>query len=78
MAKYLRSGEQPADQIDLLAIPAERLQLAPIPLQATLQEALLALRQDSVEALYVLSQVRGEQRIYGVLTSESVESAYRF
>jgi len=79
LAKYLhRDGDDPAD-IDLLAIPAARLQLAPIPLQASLLEASTLLEQDSVEALYVRGHRRGsEERIYGVLTSQLVESAYRF
>jgi len=68
-----------AQEIDLLAIPAERLELAAVHLQATLQEALDILRSRGVEALYVQRPIApGIDHIYGVLTKGRIESAYRY
>ncbi|MFD2114034.1 chloride channel protein [Thiorhodococcus fuscus] len=68
-----------AQEIDLLAIPAERLELAPVHLQATLKEALDILRARGVEALYVQRPIApGIDHIYGVLTKGRIESAYRY
>jgi H+/Cl- antiporter ClcA len=79
LARYLHGYPEESAQVDLLAIPADRLQVAPVPLQASLQEAHTLLEQDSVEALYVHGHSRGrEEQIYGVLTPQLVESAYRF
>ena len=80
LAKYMHSSDfEPGEPLDLLSIPAERLQLAGIPVQANLQQAYLMLQQDSVEALYVYGAYRGQgEHIYGVLTPSLVESAYRF
>jgi H+/Cl- antiporter ClcA len=67
------------DEIDLLAIPAERLELAPVHLEATLKEALDILQSQGAEALYVQRPIApGINRIYGVLTRERIESAYRY
>jgi hypothetical protein len=66
-------------EVDLLQIPARRLQLAPIYLQASLQEAQEKMEKEGAEALYVQQMTApGIRRIYGVLTRETVESAYRF
>ncbi len=66
-------------QFDLLAIPAERHQLAPVHLQATLQEAADLLQPMGAEALCVQRTIApGIQHIYGVLTRERIESAYRY
>jgi H+/Cl- antiporter ClcA len=66
-------------EIDLLKIPARRLQLAPIYLQASLQEARETMEKEGAEALYVRGMTApGIQRIYGVLTRETIESAYRY
>jgi hypothetical protein len=68
-----------APEIDLLAIPANRLELAPIHLQATLQEALDMMQSRAAEALYVQRIIApGIMHIYGVLTRERIESAYRY
>jgi H+/Cl- antiporter ClcA len=64
--------------IDLMAIPAQRWQVASIGLQANLQEAADALNQPEVEALVVERRTSaGFQRVYGILTPAMVESAYR-
>ncbi|MEW7980417.1 MAG: chloride channel protein [Candidatus Sedimenticola endophacoides] len=66
-------------EVDLLEIPARRYQLAGVELRATLQEALEALRASGAEALYVKRMTApGIIRIYGVLTREQIESAYRY
>jgi len=78
LVRYLQTADpEGGDPIDLLAIPGRRMDVAPVYLQATLQEALEQLGGD-VEALYV-EQVTapGIRRIYGILTREQLESAYR-
>jgi CIC family chloride channel protein len=67
-----------SENIDLLAIPAKRWQVAAISLQANLQEAADLLEQAAVEALVVQRRTAaGNDRVFGVLTPEMVESAYR-
>jgi hypothetical protein len=82
LARYLAnlsaSGDDQAP-LDLLRIPIRRFGAAAIHLQATLQEAFEKLERASVDALYVERQTaRGNRKIFGVLTREAVESAYRF
>ena len=82
LARHLGDTSKGGDdlaQVDLLQIPAQRLDAAAIHLQATLQEAFEKLESASVEAVYVERlTANGVRRIYGVLTREAVESAYRF
>jgi hypothetical protein len=67
------------DEIDLLAIPAHRYQLASISMLATLQEAVEKLQESGAEALYVERVGRFQSvSIQGILTRELIESAYRF
>jgi CIC family chloride channel protein len=80
LASYLEAetGEDLDEKIDLLAIPAQRLQAAPVHLQANLSEAAEILAADGVEALVVKrSGAAGAERIFGFLTPEMVERAYR-
>ncbi|HIE54342.1 MAG TPA: chloride channel protein [Chromatiaceae bacterium] len=64
--------------IHLTKIPGRRLQVAPIHLNQTLQEALEKLQNSEGEALYVRRMTApGYWRIYGILTAEQIESAYR-
>lgn len=73
------SRKPEAEHIDLLAIPAERLELASVHLQATLQEALDILQAQGAEALRVERPIApGIQHVYGVLTRGRIESAYRY
>jgi len=66
------------ENIDLMEIPARRLQAATIGLQANLQEASSILDREGIEALVVKRRTRsGIHRVYGALTSEMVEGAYR-
>lgn len=70
--------ERPVKEIDLLAIPGKRLQLAPVHLHETLQEALEKLNKGEGEALYVRRMsAPGIWRVYGILTREQIESAYQ-
>lgn len=67
------------EEIDLMEIPGQRLGVAAVNLQANLQEALDLLRDQSAEALYVERVTSsGIHRIYGILTRDMVESAYRY
>jgi H+/Cl- antiporter ClcA len=85
LAKYLQTyqqeeGLEEADaKLDLLEIPANRLQLSPISLQANLQQAHQKFEQGA-EALYVVfneEQAETSSRIYGVITKIMVEASYK-
>jgi len=82
LAHYIENAEGAEgeeDEIDLMEIPARRDQIAPIHLQASLQEALEMLNEQSVESLYVESNTAvSRHRIYGILTRKDVESAYHY
>lgn len=73
------TGEGVAEQhIDLMAIPGKRVEIQPVHIQATLLEAKEILERSSLQALYVQRQkAPGIHHVYGVLTREMVESAYR-
>lgn len=65
--------------IDLIEIPAKRLSLSPISIQANLQQAHEKFNQGE-EALYVVFKeeyAENSIRIYGILTKEMVEAAYK-
>lgn len=70
--------ENPREQdIDLLAIPAQRLQPAAVEIRASLREALEVLRRERAEALYVVqTNAPGRRRYYGVLTRRDIEREY--
>ncbi len=81
LAKYLESPEAAGDDqdIDLLRIPAVRMDTASIHLQASLQEAWSLFEQSSPEALLVERMTApGIVRVYGVLMPETVEKSYRY
>ncbi len=82
LARHLQNAEAEEggiDEIDLMAIPAWREQIAPISIQANLQQALELLEARSVESLYVESAgTTDRHRIYGILTREQIESAYHY
>jgi len=68
-----------ADEFDLLEAPAGRLQVAPIPLQATLQEALDAMDATGAEALYVARPpTSGAADTYGIVTRADIDRNYRY
>lgn len=66
-------------RIDLLEIPGERLEMAPIGLQATLSEAFIALQDRTLDALYVIHGYRPkQQRISGIITRGAIERYYHY
>jgi H+/Cl- antiporter ClcA len=76
-------GDEPDDaaqgeRIDLLEVPGEWLDMAPIHLQATLSEAYTRLNDQAVDALYVEHGHRPRQkRISGIITRGAIERYYR-
>jgi CIC family chloride channel protein len=63
-----------AQEVDLLDIPAKRLQPAPIEIRATMREALDTMRKQGAEALYVVQTTApGIRRFYGVVTRADIE-----
>lgn len=79
LVRYLQmESDLSADEaVDLMAIPAHRMDIKPIYLQATLHEA-AELFQGGAEALYVERMTApGIKRIYGILTQDQVETAYK-
>ncbi len=80
LARFMEIDESSGSEaIDLLNIPAERLQTGAINLQANCQEAYEQLKSGVDEVLYVERPIRfGNQRIYGVLTKSMVEKAYLY
>ena len=80
LAKYIQATELEGNKFNLMEIPAKRLNLTPISVQANLLQAHEKFSQGA-EALYVVfkeNQVTTKNsRIYGILTKEIVESAYK-
>ncbi|WP_375782213.1 chloride channel protein [Cobetia sp. 5-25-4-2] len=67
------------EALDLLEIPAQRLDLAPIHLQATLSEAYERLLPSNVDALYVEHTTAPMiRKISGIITRDAIESYYRY
>ncbi|RUR30113.1 chloride channel protein [Vreelandella andesensis] len=74
-------GEAPPEDelIDLFEIPGQRLEMAPIGLQATLSEAFLKLQDNALGALYVVHGYRPkQQRISGIITRGAIERYYHY
>jgi hypothetical protein len=66
-------------EINLFEIPANRLQLSPISLQANLQQAHEKFVQGA-EALYVVfneEEADKNSRVYGIITKSMVEDSYK-
>lgn len=87
LARYLEDcqeeakeeGVEPRETVDLLAIPANRRDLAPVQYQATLEEALHQFDNTQAEALYVQRHVAPMiQRVYGVVLKSDIESYYQY
>lgn len=81
LVKFLESDQaaERGQRLDLMEIPAQRLDAAPMHLQETLQQALEHLDAGEGEALYVERVTApGIHRIYGILTRQMVESHYRY
>ncbi|MCP5144120.1 MAG: chloride channel protein [Gammaproteobacteria bacterium] len=79
LARQLETEPPAADaSVDLKEIPARRYAVAPVHLDETLQQAIARIERGEGEALYVQRiAVPGINRIYGVLTREAIEGAYR-
>ncbi|MDJ0739437.1 MAG: chloride channel protein [Gammaproteobacteria bacterium] len=86
LARYLESpatatdadADQDGGDIDLLAIPGERLHLEPIAVHANLDEAWRRFDDSAAEALVVTRQLApGVIRVYGIVTPDVVERSYR-
>jgi H+/Cl- antiporter ClcA len=68
-----------AGEFDLLEVPAQRLQVAPIPLEATLQEALDIMDATGAEALYVpRPSASAADPAYGIITRADIDRHYRY
>lgn len=87
LARYLEDTEETAaeeelempESIDLMDIPANRRDVAPVQYQATLEEALNEFDTTNAEALYVQRHVAPMiQRVYGVVLKSDIESYYQY
>jgi len=65
-------------ELDLLKIPAKRLDCSAITIVATLQEAHEKMRSEQCNVLYITgAHGPSKDRVYGVITREHIESSYR-
>ncbi|MCX2523931.1 chloride channel protein [Larsenimonas rhizosphaerae] len=80
LARVLLDDEwEGIDTINLMDIPAKRIELAPIDLQATLSEAFDQLTEYGVDALYVEHTTAPLiKKISGIITRDSIENYYRY
>ena len=75
LARHLEQRNEA--MVDLLGIPGRRRELAPIHMQASMQEARATLADTTAEALYVRRQIAPlNYRTFGVLLRSDVESSY--
>jgi CIC family chloride channel protein len=66
-------------EIDLMEIPANRRDVASIPYQATLEEAMARFSDTRAEALYVQRYAAPMiQQILGVVLKSDIESYYQY
>ncbi|PAV27502.1 chloride channel protein [Tamilnaduibacter salinus] len=83
-AEELTAAEDASDEpepavIDLMKIPANRRDLAPVEFQATLEEALNRFDETKAEALYVTRHgAPGIQRILGLIQRADIEHHYQY
>ncbi|XOB93305.1 chloride channel protein [Pseudomonadota bacterium 24LQ007] len=87
LARFLEDTEKQAaeegtelpESIDLMEIPANRRDVAPVQYQATLEEALQQFDSTQAEALYVQRHVAPMiQRVYGVVLQTDIEIYYQY
>ena len=88
LAKFLQTSHQDNpelekmildNEINLLEIPANRMQLSPLSLQSNLQQAHEKFLQGA-EVLYVVyneDKVQDSSRIYGIITKAMVDASYK-
>ncbi len=74
LLEWLKSEER-EDPTDITEAVIRRWTAAPVPLQATMRQAMDAMRTNTAEAVYVFerSHNTGKRLIHGVLTRESIE-----
>jgi len=77
LARTAHPSDQGDTVIDLLEIPAKRLDTTSIHLQASLQEAYETISNSEFEALCVIRRGSDGRQIEGVLTRSEIESHYR-
>lgn len=87
LARYIEDAGKLAEEkeaklpesIDLMEIPANRRDIAPVQYQATLEEALDVFDSTNAEALYVQRHVAPMiQRVYGIVLKSDIESYYQY
>lgn len=77
LARYLQDNPV-AEDIDLLEIPGNRLETTGVYLEASLQDALDRLNETQADAVFVERVTApGIRKIYGVLTRNQIDDAYR-
>jgi CIC family chloride channel protein len=65
--------------IDLLAIPANRQNIASVYLQANLEEALDTMEREAVKVVYIFRTLSPTaHKIYGIVSKRSIESYYSY
>ncbi|MDF9433895.1 MULTISPECIES: chloride channel protein [Chromohalobacter] len=70
---------QDETRFDLLEIPGQRVDMAPIALQATLSEAFEQLNKQGVDVLYVEHTTAPLiRKISGIITRDAIENYYRY
>ncbi len=79
LARHLNELDPQADQLlNLLRIPAKRLDTAATTIVATLQEAHERMQAEQCDVLFIRgAHGASKKRIYGVITREHIESSYR-
>ncbi|MBC7191654.1 chloride channel protein [Marinobacter sp.] len=87
LARYLEDAAEEAkkadrempEAIDLIEIPANRRDIAPVQYQATLEEAVEQFESSGAEALYVQRPIAPMiQHIYGIVLRSDIESYYKY
>ncbi len=74
----LQTDDSQNETIDLLEIPGERWPLQPIHERATLQEALMAIREKNGFAVYVTQpQTAANSPVAGIITQNQIDNYYR-
>ncbi|MEH6577442.1 MAG: chloride channel protein [Amphritea sp.] len=68
-----RDGFNPEFRLDLTEVPAVRKDIAPLPINATLKEALDKMNHDRLDALYIENL---NHEIAGIVTRDQVEHLY--
>jgi hypothetical protein len=70
--------DSPADEtVDLLEIPARRLDVSSIDIRSTLEDARKLFQNESAEALCVFGwSPRGDRQLRGILTKEYFNKVY--